>query len=396
VSLALIALPLAVVMCALLLLTAYLLVLTAAAIVAPRRTPNAHATLRRFAILVPAHNEELLIGRLVANLRRLDYPGTHYDVHVVADNCIDRTAEIAESCGAIAHRRVDAGARAKGFALRWLIQRLQTESGPYDAYVVFDADSVVESNFLQAMNTRLAAGSQVVQAYYSVLNAADSPLSGIRFAALAALHYVRPLGRSVFGLSCGLKGNGMCFTAQILERFGWEWFTLAEDVEFHLELVRAGVRVDFAPETSVLADMPITFAQAASQNERWERGRLQMLRGRCADLLLDGIRRGSWLRIDAAIEQLVPPLSVPFAMGSALAVMCMILDFPLLTWLAVSALTGQAVYLLVSLRLVRAPLHAYLTLSYAPIYICWKLGVYARSIVSARAGGWVRTARSAV
>src|SRR3712207_8306740 len=117
------------------------------------------------------------------------------------------------------------------------------------------------------MDARLEAGSFVVQAYYSVLNADGSALAGLRYAALAALHYLRPLGRSALGLSCGLKGNGMCFAREVLDRFSWRWYTLAEDVEFHLALVKEGIRVDFAPAATVLADMPVTFAQARSQNQ---------------------------------------------------------------------------------------------------------------------------------
>src|SRR5207248_5819279 len=158
----------------------------------------------------------------------------------------------------------------------------------------------------------LEAGSRVIQAYYSVLNPGESPTAALRFAALAALHYLRPLGRSTLGLSCGLKGNGMCFSMPILDRFDWRWFTLAEDIEFHLALVREGVRVDFAPETSVLADMPVAFGQATSQNARWERGRLHLLRHRVPGLLAEGVRRRSLLRLDAAAEQFIPPLSVPF------------------------------------------------------------------------------------
>ena len=87
------------------------------------------------------------------------------------------------------------------------------------------------------MAAHFAAGSEVLQAYYTVLNVGESPLAALRYAALAALHYLRPLGRRRLGLSCGLKGNGMAFAAPVLERVGWSWFTLAEDVELHLALV---------------------------------------------------------------------------------------------------------------------------------------------------------------
>jgi cellulose synthase/poly-beta-1,6-N-acetylglucosamine synthase-like glycosyltransferase len=247
------------------------------------------------------------------------------------------------------------------------------------------------------MDTRLADGAEVIQAYYSVLNARDSALTGIRFAALAAVHYLRPLGRSSLGLSCGLKGNGMCFAAPVIERFAWQWFTLAEDVEFHLALVGQGVRVVFAPETSVLAEMPVNFTQAASQNARWEQGRLQMLRERVPSLVWDGLRRRSAMRIDAAVEQLIPPLSVPFALGWLCLVASLLVGAPLAAALAAVSLAGQMGYLLAGLMLVRAPRGAYLALAYTPLYVLWKFQVYGRAMVGAigaRNMVWIRTART--
>jgi len=243
------------------------------------------------------------------------------------------------------------------------------------------------------MDARLEAGSLVVQAYYSVLNAEASAVAGLRYAALAALHYVRPLGRAALGLSCGLKGNGMCFSAGVLEQFAWNWFTLAEDVEFHLALVEAGVRVDFAHETRVLADMPVTLAQAATQNQRWERGRLQLLKAHVPRLLLDGFRLRSVLRLDAAVEQLIPPLSVPFLLGALTAVAAVLVGAWPAAVLAIAGLVAQLAYLAAGLLMVRAPLRAYLALGSAPVYIAWKAGVYAQSLLPTRAVGWIRTER---
>src|SRR5258708_22372365 len=221
--------------------TAYLLFLSVAACVgqARRRRPTTTLHARhRFAVLIPAHNEQALVGRLLDSLSALEYPAAQVDVWVVADNCDDATADIARARGAHVLERFHATERAKGFALRWLLERLGEQQHNYDAYVVLDADSIVAPNFLQSIDAHLSAGSQVVQAYYSVLNVHASPLATLRYVALAAIHFLRPLGRSTLGLSVGLKGNGMCFTAPVLAQFGWNWFTLAEDVEFHLALVR--------------------------------------------------------------------------------------------------------------------------------------------------------------
>jgi cellulose synthase/poly-beta-1,6-N-acetylglucosamine synthase-like glycosyltransferase len=375
-------------------LVAYLLFLTLAAVVTRAPPVPVTAGRRRFAVLVPAHNEEAVIGRLLASLSRLDYPRDRFDVCVVADNCQDSTAVIARSLGARVYERADTSEQAKGFALRWLLKELEDEDQSYDAFVVVDADSILAPNFLRCMEARLDAGARVVQAYYSVLNADHSAVAGLRYAALAAVHYLRPLGRSFFGLSCGLKGNGMCFSASILKEFSWSWFTLAEDVEFHLALVERGIRVDFAPETWVSADMPVTLQQSASQNARWERGRLQLIRQHVPRLLWHGLRRRSWLQLDAAGEQLIPPLSVPFALAAVAIPVAMLVGSPELAVIATGCLGGYVLYLLVALALVQAPLRVYLTLGAAPVYIAWKVGLYGRSLVSARSTVWVRTART--
>lgn len=375
-------------------LTGYLLLLTGAALVGRRDAPPEGGQRRRFALLVPAHDEERTIGRLLASVRALEYPAGRFDVYVVADNCSDRTAEVARAGGAQVEERFDEAARGKGYALRWLLARLRERGARYDAYVVIDADTVVAPDLLRRMDARFEAGSQVVQVYYSVLNADDSPVAALRYAALAAVHYLRPLGRSRVGLSCGLKGNGMGFLASVLDQYGWEWFTLAEDVEFHLALVEAGLRVTFVPETTVWADMPVTLAQAESQNERWERGRLEMARTRGWRLLLDGLRRRDPVRVDAVIEQLIPPLSVPVVLAGAVLAAGLLARARLATLLAAFSLAGQLGYVLAGLALVGAPWRVYQALAYAPGYVGWKAWLYARSLGARGVAPWIRTARS--
>ncbi|HKW78673.1 MAG TPA: glycosyltransferase family 2 protein [Candidatus Limnocylindria bacterium] len=372
-------------------LAAYLDVVSLAALA---RRPPLHEGpgRRRFAILVPAHDEERVIARALQDLGHLEYPPERYDVLVVADNCTDDTAAVARAHGALVYERHDPASAAKGYALRWLLDRVRTERLAYDAFVVVDADSSVAPNFLRAMDARLEAGARAIQAHYAVRNVDASPLAALRGAAFASLHFLRPLGRAALGLSCGLKGNGMCFDQAILEAFGWRWFALAEDVEFHLTLVRAGERVVFAPETWVRADMPTTFATAATQNRRWERGRFDLLRA-LGPLLRDGIRRGNPIMLDAALEQLVPPLSIPVAAAALCAVLAFISEDLPAAVLASFALAGLLAHVIAGLVATRAPLAAYRALALAPAYIVWKLALYARAIADPHATRWVRTSR---
>lgn len=370
----------------------YLDLLSIAAVLR-RRTFNPADPRFRFALLIPAHNEELLLPRLLDSLTRLDYPRDRCDIYVVADNCTDSTASVASRLGAQVHERRDEQAWGKGYALQWLLSRLQ-EGGPvYDAYVIVDADTVVSPNFLSVMNGHLARGDVAIQCYYGVLNSSDSWPAALRYAALALYNGLRPRGRDALGLSAGLRGNGMCFASSVIERFGWDAFTLAEDAEFHLRLVEAGVRVAYAPDATVLAEMPTSLRQARSQNVRWERGRLQMLRRFGPRLLRDGIARRDPVRLDAIAEQLVPPLSVLTGTVAAMCALTTILRAHAARRLAMAVLLGQITYVFTGLLLVKARLRAYLALLFAPLYVVWKLWVYAAAAMHLRDERWVRTER---
>jgi cellulose synthase/poly-beta-1,6-N-acetylglucosamine synthase-like glycosyltransferase len=370
----------------------YLLVLSAAAFRAPA-IPPAGPGRRRFAILVPAHNEEALIGRLLTSLRAQRYERDRFDVFVVADNCSDATAELARQGGAIVHERRDRVLRAKGYALRWLLDLVRWRR-VYDAYVIFDADSEVPADFLSRMDARLEAGALVLQSYYRVLNASASPVASLREAALASLHYLRPLGRSALGLSCGLKGNGMCFSASTLDRHGWGSAGLAEDVELHLALVRNGVRVEFAPEAVVRADMPTTLQDSWSQNIRWEAGRLAVLRRDVIPVLREGLARRDIIRLDAAAEQLVPPLSVAVVVGWLCILMGAAAGNAPVVALATAGTAGLMLHVLAGLAAIRAPVTVYRALLLAPAYAVWKLSLYARAALTPATHAWLRTHRA--
>ncbi len=375
------------------LIVGYLLLLTGAALFARRTTPLRAQPTTRFVIMIPAHNEERLLPDLLTNLNQLDYPRDLYSIHVVADNCTDRTAAVATAHGAIAYERFDQTLRGKGYALEWLLQQIWARNEPHDAVVILDADSVVSPNFLRVMDARLARGERVIQAYYAVRQPEGAWSAGIRAVALIVLHYLRPLGRMVLGGSTGLKGNGMVFAADILRRYRWT-ASLTEDIEYHMTLILAGERAMFAPDAVVWAEMPDSLRAAQSQNERWERGRLEMVRRYVPQLLREGLCRHSFVLIDAAIEQLIPPFSVVTGMSVLVALIAIVLREPAALALAGFIIGGQVVYVLSGLLLVRAPWSIYRSLLFTPFFLGWKLWLYIRLLLGVKPRDWIRTARN--
>jgi cellulose synthase/poly-beta-1,6-N-acetylglucosamine synthase-like glycosyltransferase len=356
----------------------------------------AQAPQTRFAVLVPAHDEEAVIARTLRSLLTLDYPRDLYTVQVIADNCTDRTADLARACGAIVHERTDPDQRGKGYALRWLFGRLLADPRSGEAFVVVDADSVVNPGFLRALDGHLRRGAVVIQGFDTVLNPDASWGTALRYVAFALLHYLRPLGRLVFHGSAGLKGNGMCFSRAVLDGTDWGAFSVTEDLQFHLDLLLSGRPVTFAPDAVVWAEMPPSMKAAHAQNVRWETGRLQMVRDYVPRLLSAALRRRSLILFDAALENLIPPFSIMAAGGVLCLVGALLWGAPGAIALALFILGGQAVYTLVGLVLVHAPARIYLALIYAPFYVVWKLILWLGIAIQKkrRPTEWVRTARS--
>jgi cellulose synthase/poly-beta-1,6-N-acetylglucosamine synthase-like glycosyltransferase len=376
------------------LMIGYLLLLTVAAVFAPRHTAlRKEDPTHRFLILVPAHNEERLLPSLLANLRQLDYPQSLYQIHVVADNCTDRTAELARNGGAITYERADDQQRGKGYALQWLMQQLRASAEPHDAVLILDADSIVSASFLTVMDARLARGERAIQAYYAVRDPQDSWSASLRSVALAALHYLRPLGRMLLGGSAGLKGKGMVFAAEVVREHKWS-ASLTEDIEYHMELILGGWRVTFAPDAVVWAEMPSSLKASQTQNVRWERGRQEMVRRYVPRLLRAALARRSYLLFDAAIEQIIPPFSLVAAASLAVVLGAIVLHCTTGIIVGSLLLFGQAAYILVGLWLSGAPKKVYQALVYSPAFIVWKVWLYLRVLIGLDRKGWTRTARN--
>jgi cellulose synthase/poly-beta-1,6-N-acetylglucosamine synthase-like glycosyltransferase len=353
---------------------------------------------------MPAHNEERVIAEALASLKSLDYPPELVGLHVVADNCTDATVKIAESNGFEVHQRIAPDDGGKGPALRWLLGRLWERNEPHDAIVIVDADTTVSRGFLRVMDARLAEGADVVQAFYSVRDATATPVTSLRFAALAVRHYLRPLGRTWLGGGCGLYGNGMVFRADVLRHRTFSNH-LTEDIELQLDLLLDGTRVAFAPDAIVEAEMPDTAEGSRTQHERWERGRIEMARRFVPTLIGRAARGGPAGRLayaDAALDQLVPPFSVMAAMtmASLAGALGRALLFPSRRsrrrlFLALAAATAEGAYVLSGLRMVNSPPSVYRSLLGAPRLVVWKLRLWMRMIVRPDGVAWIRTERNA-
>ncbi|MGM0506330.1 MAG: glycosyltransferase family 2 protein [Bacteroidota bacterium] len=353
---------------------------------------------RTFAIIVPAHNEAKIIAKTIYSLWGVVYPKKLYDLYVIADNCTDDTAGIARGLGVTVLERTNRKETGKGYALRWGFDQILQYKREYDAFIIIDADSLVSGNYLEVMNHYLETGSRVIQSSDLVLPQENNwSIEATRIGFLL-YNYVKPLGRKVLKLNMGLRGNGMCFETGVLKAYPWKAWSLTEDLEFGLILILNGIHIDFAPEATVWAQMPMESANAESQRSRWEIGRHQVIRQYTSTFLSASIKKRSFAFFDVFIDLITPPFVNMMILISAILLPVSILSLTgliswthLLLW-GVLLLLGIS-YLFLGLYIAKADKVLYKSLLHLPVYVVWKLKVYLHAFRTGKETKWIRTER---
>lgn len=260
---------------------AYQVVIYTPASLLCKKRPHKETKLHKLAILVAARNEEGVLGQLLDSLEKQDYPRDLFRVFVVADNCTDRTAAVAEGYGATVFTRNDTEHVGKGYALEYLLSRIDESEGKgaFDAFVVFDADNLAKSSFLCEINKTFSDGYDIVTGFRNSKNYGDSWV-----AAATGMWFLRvcsTLNRARFacGVSAELQGTGFLFSNRIKEENGgWPFHLLTEDTEFLVNSILKGHTVGYSHEAEFYDEQPTTFRESWFQRLRWAKGGIQVFR----------------------------------------------------------------------------------------------------------------------
>lgn len=225
-----------------------------------------------FALIVAAHNEEKVIGQLVESLNKLDYPKELFDVFVVADNCDDKTAKMAQRAGANVIERFNMTKRGKGYAMEYAFDHLFAMERKYDYICIFDADNIVKNDFLLHMNNKINEGYRAVQGYLDSKNPTDSWLTFSYSLWYWINNRLSQLARSNLNLGCRLGGTGFAVESELIRQFGWGATCLAEDTEFTLKLALSDIKVGWCHEAVVYDEKPLELETSMNQRQRWAQG----------------------------------------------------------------------------------------------------------------------------
>ena len=263
-----------------------------------------HPARTRFAVLVAARNEDLVIGPLINSLLTQEYPSELYDIWVIPNNCTDNTSLAAQNFGA---KVLECGmpVKSKGEVLRFAYNRLRGRG--YDAWIVFDADNVVDSRFLAEMNNARLAGVQAAQGYRDSKNPYDTAVSGCSSIYYWMMDRFHNGGKAGLGMSAMIGGTGFMVTQKLLDRLGgWRTETISEDLEITTQAVLAGERVAYVPKAVTYDEQPLTWEQSFTQRRRWTSGTLQVAQAYLPALGKAQTERPRLLLFDVEMTLLLP------------------------------------------------------------------------------------------
>lgn len=269
------------------------------------RPPRPQAAPRtRFACLIAARNEEAVIGALVESLTAQHYPAALFDIYVAPNQCTDRTEEAARSAGARILHGMDP-VHCKGDVLHKALQVLHPMD--YDAFCIFDADNVVDPEFLARMNDAFCAGAYVAKSRIAAKNPGQSGISGCYAVYHEVFNHLFNQGRENLGLSARLVGTGFALHRNFLEQCGgWNTETMTEDAEFAAKCALLGERVWYVPEAVTYDEAPVEFGASLHQRLRWCAGIMDNARRYAKRLFRALSGTAAWLALDELLLLLAP------------------------------------------------------------------------------------------
>lgn len=225
----------------------------------------------KYAVLIPARNEDQVIGKLLDSLKNQTYPAEYFDVYVIVESKDDPTCKITKKYGYdIVIRKDLQNKRTKGFALDEAYHHIKELGRKYDAYMIFDADNIVTSEYIDLLNDVKNVGYQVGMGYRNFTNASTNWISACSGALFTYMNEFTSKGRSRLFKKVTLTGTGYYVNSDIIDNVGgWIFDGMTEDVQLTSYCYYHNISMNYYPDAQYFDEQPTKFSVIHKQHIRW-------------------------------------------------------------------------------------------------------------------------------
>lgn len=327
---------------------------------------------KKFCAVVAARNEEKVISKLLESLKNQNYPKDKFDICVVVNNCTDNTKVIAENEQVNIFQCSDK-VNCKGQALKEFFDSGVTDS--YDAFCIFDADNVVDKNFISKMNDAYMSGATVAQGYREAKNSKDSYTTGCYSIFFWLLNRFMIYPRSLMGTTVYLVGTGWMVRSENIKKYGFETTTMTEDLEYMLQSVLNDQEIMYVPEAKTYDEYTKNIKTSWNQKRRWSTGMLQSCIKYIKQLMKKAIHEKDKNAFDVAAYIFTPCLQ-PLVILSILISVVLFIDGMIYSpfsifFFAVPLLCGFVVTIAVSILVIKLEGHKLSDIKFVSYVFLW-------------------------
>lgn len=350
-----------------------------------------------FAIIIPTYNEEQSIQQTISSCKALDYPENKYSIYVIADNCTDNTASLANSENVHCLVRSDTQHIGKGYAVAWGLEQIATKE--HDAYLIIDADCQVQPQSLKIFDIYLCQGFETLQSKCISNNPDESATSYAVSVGNFIENELYYSAKDIIGLPISLRGTGMVFGRKLLSRHPWSTSSIVEDTEFTIRLIKNKETIKFVKEVAVKTSYPVNQDELNVQRSRWA-GSIAIGKSLAFKLIIDGIRKKSIQLLDSGWSFLV--LSRPLILLELFA--CLICAYlgkliidnefsQILFQTSIIILIIQSCYFSIGIYLLGVNIQRLRFILTTPLIISHLIFITFRGIMKFETQKWLRTPR---
>lgn len=234
--------------------------------------PKKYNNKKRYCILIPARYESKVINNLLLSITKQTTKINPKDIYIIVESIKDKTVDIAKQYNMNIILRENLSLKRKGYALNDAVTYILKKQIHYDAYFIFDADNILDKDFIKNMEKSINEGYDIGIGYRNTKNSNTlvSASSALTFSMINTMLNER---KNKYHNNLTISGTGYYIKGSIIEEWNsFPFHSLTEDYELTLYAILNNLTTTYNKKAIFYDEQPDNFNVSLKQRTRWVKG----------------------------------------------------------------------------------------------------------------------------